>query len=59
MNQTNALIAFSFFLLLICTLTGLQALLEVFEGMIELIAFLEVNCNNLVNPYEFLGYSFF
>jgi hypothetical protein len=58
-DETDALVAFGFFLLLVGTLTGLEAFLEVLQGMIELISLLEINCNNLVHSDEFFRDDFF
>ena len=52
MNETDALIALGFLLLLVGTLTGLQALLEVLQGMVELLTLLEVDGNDLVHSDE-------
>ena len=54
MNETNALIALGFLLLLVGTLTSLQALLEVLEGMVELFTLLEIDSDDLVNSNKLL-----
>jgi len=53
------LIALGFLLLLVGALTGLQALLEVFQGMIELLTLLEIDGDDLVHSNQLLRDGFF
>ena len=53
-NVTNFLIAFSLLWLVVGSLGGLQTLLEVIEGFLEIVLFLHLICNSLIDTHQFL-----
>lgn len=56
--MTNFLIALSFLLLVFRSLRGLQALLEVLERLLEIVLFLHLKGNSLVDSDELLTDNF-